>query len=348
MSETSGRKEGHLELFRHGHPGAGVKTTLFEEVELIPEPLPQLALDQVDTRVDLLGKGLSVPLMLTGMTGGTAQAGELNRQLARLAAEFGLALGVGSQRAMLEEPDRAASYRLREVTGPSTLLIANVGIGQVPELSVERARWLVEAIEADALAVHLNVAQELVQQEGDRDFRGTEAALAALVESLEVPVLVKEVGSGISRPAAERFVAMGVGAMDVAGAGGTSWTYAEGLRGDSRAQRLGDTFRDWGIPTAAAVLQLQGVGVPLIASGGIRTGLEVAKAIALGASVCGVAGPVIRSLMNDGLEEARWQLGLLLDELRVTMVLTGSAAVGDLAGVRRVIGPGLQSWDQKP
>lgn len=344
MSDTTSRKQDHLALFRRTHPTSRRKTTLLEEVELVPDVLPQLAFSEVDPSVELLGRRLAAPLLIPGMTGGTEQAGALNRHLAGIAGELGLGVGVGSQRALLEDASLAHTYDVRGGVGPDGLVLGNLGIGQLRGLDPGRARALVEAIGADALVIHLNVAQELVQAEGDRDFTGTARALEQLVAGLGYPVVVKEVGCGIGRDWAARFAEMGVAALDVSGAGGTSWTLAEAQRGDARARRLGETFADWGLPTAAAVLEASGGGLPLVASGGIRTGLDVARACALGATACGIAGPVIRALMNEGRDAARDLLALVVEEVRVAMVLTGCRRAGDLRRSRRVLGPTLRSW----
>ena len=345
--ETQERKVGHLALFKREHPTHGpIRTTLLEQVELIPDPIPELALADADPSVELLGRRLAAPLMLTGMTGGAPEAGEINQTLAALAGELGLGFGVGSQRAMLEDPTLLPTYDVRAAAGPDALVLANVGIAQLGGLELERAQWLVETIGADALCVHLNVAQELVQPEGDRQFAGAAEALGVLCAQLGKPVVAKEVGSGFGRAAAERLRALGVSALDVAGAGGTSWTYAEALRGDARARRLGETCRSWGVPTAAAVVQTVGVGLPVIASGGIRSGLDAVRALALGAQACGLAGPVIRVLMNEGEEAARRLLGWLVEEVRVAMVLTGARTVADLPTRPRVLGPDLARWNE--
>ena len=344
MSDTSSRKKGHLDLFRGTQPAHGSKTTLMEEVQLVPDPLPQLALSEVDPAIELFGRSLAFPLIISGMTGGTQVAAGLNRALAQIAGEMGLGIGVGSQRAMLENRGRADTYTVRDAAGADTLVLGNLGIAQVPGIAADDAQWLVDAIDADALVVHLNVAQELVQSEGDRDFRGTAEALERLCSAVDKPVIVKEVGSGIPFEWGERFRDMGVAGIDVAGAGGTSWTYAEALRGDSRSQRIGMTFRDWGIPTAAAVAELAECGLPVVASGGIRTGLDIAKSIALGASACGIASPVIRTLMKDGADAARRLLAMILEEFRVAQMLTGSATVAELGETRRVLGPTLRAW----
>jgi len=343
--EIQERKVGHLALFKGGHPSHGpTRTTLLEQVELIPDPLPELALADADASVELLGRRLRAPLMLTGMTGGAAEAGEINQVLASLAGRMGLGFGVGSQRAMLEDPALVPTYDVRAAAGPDALVLANVGIAQLSGLGLDRAQWLVEAIGADALCVHLNVAQELVQPEGDRQFVGATDALRTLCAELDRPVVAKEVGSGFGRAAAERLRDLGVSAIDVAGAGGTSWTYAEALRGDDRARRLGETFRSWGVPTAAAVAQTVGVGLPVIASGGVRSGLDAVRALALGARACGLAGPVIRVLMDEGEDAAARFLGWIVEEVRVAMVLTGARTVGDLPSRPRVLGPDLARW----
>ena len=225
--EIQERKVGHLALFKGGHPSHGpTRTTLLEQVELIPDPLPELALAAADASVELLGRRLRAPLMLTGMTGGAAEAGEINQVLASLAGRMGLGFGVGSQRAMLEDPALVPTYDVRAAAGPDALVLANVGIAQLSGLGLDRAQWLVEAIGADALCVHLNVAQELVQPEGDRQFVGATDALRTLCAELDRPVVAKEVGSGFGRAAAERLRMQAIELGELAG-GGISGCSAE-------------------------------------------------------------------------------------------------------------------------
>ena len=252
MTEIAERKASHLRLCAEEdveHRG----TTLLEEVRLLHDALPELSVDDVDLSVEILGRRLQAPLLISGMSGGTPEAGELNRALATIAQKCGLGFGVGSQRPMLLHPETAQSYRVRDVA-PDILLLGNIGVVQAREAGVSRVAGLVEEIGADALCVHLNVAQELVQEEGDRDFRGALGAIAKLVDELPVPVIVKETGCGLGPRTLARLRALGVQWVDVSGAGGTSWTAVESLRGSERQRALGSDLREWGIPTAAAIV----------------------------------------------------------------------------------------------
>jgi isopentenyl-diphosphate delta-isomerase len=336
------RKQSHLDLCLREDVEAAAKTTLFEEVELVHDAVPDLALDDVDCSTRWLGKRLRAPLVITAMTGGTDQAFAVNRDLARVAEELGIAFGVGSQRAMQRRPDSEWTFRVRE-HAPRTVLLANIGLAQARTMAMAEFRQLVDALAADALCVHLNVAQELVQPEGDRDFRGGTATFRRLCRELPVPVVAKETGCGLSRAVAERLRRAGVRHVDVSGAGGTSWVRIEALRAPAAAD-LGELFRDWGIPTAASLLQLRGLGLTAVASGGIRNGLEVAKAIALGAALAGVALPVYQAYRSGGIDGARRFVGLLVDGLRTAMLLTGARRLADLRRAQVVIGPRLARW----
>jgi isopentenyl-diphosphate delta-isomerase len=339
----SDRKRSHLDVCEQGAVEYAGKTTLLEEVDLVHDALPELAVDEVDVAVELLGKRLRAPLLITGMTGGTAEASEINRDLAQVAEEYGIAFGLGSQRAMQRRPELAYTFEIRALA-PTTLVLANLGIVQATELATVDVARLVEQVGADALCVHLNPAQELIQPGGDRDFRGGIATIERLVRDLGVPVVVKETGCGISRAVAARLRAVGVSFVDVSGAGGTSWVKVEAIRADAPGQALGQVFADWGIPTAAAVLGARSLGLDCVASGGIRTGLDVAKVIALGARVAGVALPVFRAYREGGLAGARRFMERLTTELRTAMVLTGSRNIDALGRVPTVLGPRLRAW----
>jgi isopentenyl-diphosphate delta-isomerase len=223
------------------------------------------------------------------------------------------------------------------------VLLANIGLAQARTMPVEDFAPLLDAIAADALCLHLNVAQELVQPEGDRDFRGGTATFRRLARQLDVPVIAKETGCGISREVALRLKSAGVRTVDVSGSGGTSWVRIEALRAPGAAA-IGDLFRDWGIPTAASLLQLRGTGMHMIASGGIRNGLEVAKAIALGASLAGVALPVYQAYRMHGIDGAREYVANLVAGLRTAMLLTGSRRLADLRRGKAIVGPALAPW----
>ena len=337
------RKQSHLDLCENEQVEYREKTTLFEDVELIHNAVPELALDEVDLGFEFVGRRLRAPLLITGMTGGTEDAFAVNRDLAIVAERCGIAFGLGSQRVMQSDPTTAWTFAVREYA-PTTALLANIGLMQAAESPTERLRKLVDGVRADALCTHLNPAQELIQPEGDRSFRNGYETLRRLTAELPVPVIPKETGCGLSRAVGERLVAAGVCWADVSGAGGTSWVRVEALRGSERSRELGDVFRSWGIPTAASLAMLRGTGLKLIASGGMRDGLDVAKAIALGARLCGVALPVFRAYREGGIDAAAEFVGSLVDGLRAAMLLTGSRSLDDLARQPLVFGPRISAW----
>jgi isopentenyl-diphosphate delta-isomerase len=339
---TAERKQAHLDLCLREDVGTATKTTLLEEVELVHEALPDLGYDSIDIRRNWLGKRLAAPLVITGMTGGTRQAFRVNRDLARVAEEKGIAFGLGSQRAMQTRPESAWTYEVRE-HAPTTVLLANIGLGQARTMKLDEFRMLVDALGADALCLHLNVGQEMIQPEGDREFQGGLAAFRRLSRGLGVPVIAKETGCGISRATALRLKSAGVRHLDVSGAGGTSWIRIEALR-DESDHGPGAVFRDWGIPTAASLLQVRRLGLTTVASGGIRSGLDVARAIALGASLAGVALPVYQAYRADGVAGARAWIDRLIHELKITMLLTGSKDLKCLGRAAQILGPRLRAW----
>ncbi len=327
-TEIINRKQSHFELCARHDVEFRAKTTMFECVELVHQPMVNTALDEIDMQVTMLDKKLSFPLLITGMTGGTEEVGRFNREVAALADRMGIGFGVGSQRVMLRHPETAASFRVREAA-PGVLLLGNIGIAQAREMSTAQVVGLGESIGADAMCIHLNTAMEIIQQDGDHDFRQSFETVERLVRESPMPIVIKETGCGFSREAGMRLAAAGVRWIDVAGAGGTSWVGVETIR--NRALRhLGEAFWDWGTPTAASLCELHSLEVNLIASGGIRTGIQAAKALALGAQVVGVALPVVRAYMNGGVAAVEQFLRGLCDELRAAMMLCGAARVADL------------------
>ncbi len=344
MSDISQRKTDHLDLTARGDVSFKQTTTLFECVRLVHQALPDLDFDHIDTSVEIMGKRLRAPILIAGMTGGNARAGTINRQLAELAEAGGYALGLGSQRAMVVRPESTSSYLVREVA-PSVLLLGNLGIVQAREMSDQQVVDLVGTVGVDALCVHLNPAMELVQDDGDRDFRGGLERFAELVETLPVPVVAKETGCGISAEVAARLHRVGVRHLDVSGAGGTSWVAVETHRASDARRGLGEAFWEWGIPTAASVAITAPLGFETIfATGGLRGGLDVARAIALGASAGGIARHVLRELTDGGPEGARRYLEQVESEVRSAMLLTGSADVGALRRTPRVVTGELREW----
>ncbi len=344
---TAKRKDEHLDLCASEEVVPRENSTLFEHVSLVHCAMPELATSELDLSTVLLGKTLKRPLLVTGMTGGTERAMAVNRELARVAEEFGVAFGVGSQRAMAEHPELTKTFAVRDVA-PTTLIIGNIGLVQGVRLGVDGVQRLFEAIGADAMAVHLNPGQELTQPEGDRDFRGGFRLVEGLVKALgSSRVVVKETGCGVSPQVARRLVEVGVRAIDVSGLGGTSWVRVEQLRAAGVAKEVGAQFSGWGIPTAAAVASVRkavGPGVSVIASGGLRTGVEVTKALALGADVGGMALPLFKAHQDGGVAKVREAMEIVVRGIEQAMVLTGSRTPDDVRRGPRVITGPLKDW----
>jgi len=344
MTDISSRKADHLDLCATGDVGFKATTTLFECVRLVHDALPELSVDEVDPSVRVAGKRLRAPIVIAGMTGGTDRAREINRQLASIAEERGYGFGLGSQRAILKKPETRASYEVRDVA-PSALVLGNIGGVQAAAMTTDAVRALAEAVGADALCIHLNPAQEIVQAEGDRDFRGVLDAIGRLCRELPIPVVAKETGCGLSRSAARRLASVGVRHVDVSGAGGTSWVAVEAERALGGQRALGDRFREWGVPTAASVALVAPCDFQtVIATGGMTSGLDVARAIALGATAGGLARPVLQAFERGGREGAEAFLSQVEAEVRTAMLLTGSRTVEDLRRAPRVIVGELAEW----
>jgi isopentenyl-diphosphate delta-isomerase len=344
--QTTARKDAHLDLCATGEVEPRENDTLFGCVTLVHCALPELSVDEVSLETPFLGKTLKAPLLITGMTGGSERAGVVNRDLAAAAELAGVAFGVGSQRAMLEDLTHAASYQVRDVA-PTVALIGNIGLTQAVASGVDPILRLAERIGADAMAVHLNVGQELTQPEGDRDFRGGLQVIAALAKALGDRLVVKETGCGISPEVARRLLDVGVKNVDVSGLGGTSWIRVEQLRAKGRGAELGALFSGWGIPTAAAIASVRravGDRATLVASGGLRDGLEAAKALALGADLAGMALPLFRAQQAGGQAGATEALQTILAAIRQTLALTGSRNVGELRARPRVVTGALKDW----
>lgn len=338
------RKADHIRINLEEDVAFKTLSTGLEELFFLHEALPELDLAAVDTTVELFGKTLALPLLISSMTGGTAEARKINRVLAEGAQEAGIAMGLGSQRAAIEDPALADTYRVREVA-PDILLFANLGAVQLNYgYGVEQCRQAVEMVAADALILHLNVLQEAVQPEGDGNFAGLLRKIEKVCRQLEVPVIAKEVGWGFGEETVRRLAGAGVAAIDVAGAGGTSWSQVEMHRAPTaRHARVAGAFIDWGIPTAVAV-QLARRGaphLPIFASGGLKSGIDIAKTIALGATVGGLAGDFLRAADGEGVEGVVELAGAIGDELRVSMFCSGA---GDLSALAET--PLYRSFDE--
>lgn len=348
MSTIGERKADHLAICAQEDVGFRTKSTLLADVRLVHDALPGLTLAEVDPSATLLGKTLRAPLFIAAMTGGTNEAGRINRELASIAEERGYGFGLGSQRAMHVRPGTGATYQIRQVA-PTALVLGNVGAVQARSMTTGEIRALADEVGADALCVHLNPAMELVQPGGDRDFSHGLETIARLVDEMDVPIVVKETGCGISPSVGRRLRAVGVRHVDTSGAGGTSWVGVETRRaeavGDSRASDLGTSLWDWGVPTAASVALLSPMGFEsVLATGGVATGLDVARAIALGATAAGIARPVLRALSSGGRAGALAFLDAVEDELRAVMLLTGARDLVALRKVPRVVVGELAAW----
>ena len=328
------RKADHIRIcLEEDVSGQGITTGL-ERYRFVHQALPEIDLKSVDTSCKLWYWTLRLPLLISSMTGGAPRAEEINRNLALAAQELGMAMGVGSQRAALKDPSLASTYQVRRYA-PDIPLFANLGAVQLNySYGIDECRRVVDMIEADALILHLNAMQEAVQPEGDTNFGGLIRRIEQVCQDLEVPVIAKEVGWGISEDAAMMLWDAGVSAIDVAGAGGTSWSQVELYRiGDERDRLVAEAFADWGIPTAVSLKALAWnvpQGCKVFASGGIRNGIDAAKALALGADLVGIARPFLKAAAIS--PEATVELGTVLrDQLRIAMFAIGSA---DLEALR--------------
>jgi isopentenyl-diphosphate delta-isomerase len=331
---TPSRKAEHLRINIERDVGAKGLTAGFEHYALTHRALPEIDLADVDTSIQLFGRTLAAPLLISCMTGGTPEATTINRRLAKVAAHYGLAMGLGSGRVLLESPETLESFDVR-ADAPEVLLFANLGAVQLNKgYGLAHCRRLVEMLKADALVLHLNPLQEALQPEGDTCFRGLLGRIAELCALADFPIVVKEVGWGIGAADVRALFDAGVAAVDVAGAGGTSWSEVERYRiAEPWRARVAGEFAAWGIPTAEVIVAARAVAPKetLIASGGIRTGLEAAKALALGADLVGVAGPFLRAA-DTGLETALSLAREYLETLRVAMFCAGAQRPAELRG----------------
>lgn len=331
-SAIESRKLDHIDINLNRNVETSGLTTGFERLQFINNAIPEVSLSSVDLTSSFLGKPLAAPILISSMTGGVERGWEITSRLAQAAQELGCAIGVGSQRAALEHEARADYFKVRSVA-PDVLLFANLGAVQLNYgYRIDECRRAVEMIEADGLFLHLNPLQEALQAEGDTDFSGLARKIEVICRGLEIPVIVKEVGFGISASAAAVLANCGVAAIDVSGAGGTSWSAVEHLRcSDDRARKVSRSFLGWGIPTAKCLVDVRRAlpDMPLIASGGMRTGLDAAKAIALGATMAGIAGPLLRAAAESE-QAAHDALLSIIDELRIAAFSVGARSIDEL------------------
>jgi isopentenyl-diphosphate delta-isomerase len=333
------RKSDHIRINLEEDVNFRGLTTGLEHYRFLPQALPELDLAQVNTSVSFFGKKLQAPLLISSMTGGTEQAQLINRTLAEAAEQSGIAMGLGSQRAALEDPTLAVTFQVRPVA-PTTILLANLGAVQLNYgYTVDHCRRAVEMIEADALILHFNALQEAVQPEGDTNFSGLLARVEQVCQALPVPVIAKEVGWGFAEDTVRQLAAAGVAAIDVAGSGGTSWSQVEMHRARTELRRrVAATFIEWGMPTSEAILAARrgAPNLPVIASGGLRNGLDIAKCLALGASLGGMAGPFLKAAVKS-VQAVLDEIEIAATELKIAMFCTGIDSIAALQGTERLI-----------
>jgi isopentenyl-diphosphate delta-isomerase len=333
---TQQRKKDHLKICLEEN----VETTdnSFNDVILIHNSLPDLDFEDIDTSTVFFGKKFSMPLMIDAITGGAEESKKINHDLAGAAEKKKIAFALGSQRAMIENHKLKDTYYVRDVA-PSSLVIGNIGITQLKKIKAEQIEKALNAIKADALAVHINPSQEIFQNEGDLSFKSSAADLNRLCHELNYPVIAKEVGAGISREVAVLLKEVGVKAINVAGFGGTNWIVADALISGKDFE----TFKDWGIPTPISILEAK-VGLPIIASGGIRSGLDIAKSLALGADICGMSLPFLRILKKEGKKGVEKFIDKLQAELKTAMFLTGCDSIEKLKNAKYVLTGKVKDW----
>ena len=340
MANIGARKSEHLDIVLNGDVGAHASTTGFNAIQFEHAAAPEINLDAIDLSTTFLTRRLSAPFLISSMTGGPERAQAINQSLAQAAQHLGIAFAVGSQRIAVEGgPSGGFTADLRRAA-PDVPILANLGAAQIRSAQgLNNARRAIGMIDADALIIHLNPLQEAVQPGGDRDWSGVLASIERTVKALPVPVVVKEVGCGLSAPLAQQLVNIGVHTLDVAGCGGTSWAAVEAERAETPRQRaVAMAFRDWGIPTATAIAAARAAcpRATIIASGGIKTGIDAAKSIRLGADLCGLAAAILASALK-GPEAVIEQFEIAIEQLRIACFCTGSI---DLAALRhaRLIG----------
>lgn len=325
VTQTSSRKSDHIQINLDENVDSSLTSGL-ENYRFTHQAIPEINMDGIDTRVSLFDRELAAPLLISSMTGGTEEASTINRILATAAQETGIAMGLGSQRAAIENSGLAKTYQVREFA-PDALLFANLGAVQLNYgYGIEECQRAVDMIQADALILHFNALQEAVQPEGDTDFSGLVIKIEDICKKLSVPVIAKEVGWGISKSSATLLSSAGIAVIDVGGAGGTSWSQVEMYRANNSQQaKLAGAFAGWGIPTAKSILQVK-EGAPKIsifASGGLRSGIDIAKCIALGATIGGMASPFLKSA-SDSLESTIQTINGTIKEIQVCMFAAGA------------------------
>ncbi len=342
------RKQRHIRVSLEENVDSDIPTG-FGDVSLVHRAVPEIDLKDVDAGIELFGKRLSAPLIISAITGGTEEAEKINKTLATVAGELGVGIGVGSQRIAIQQPEVERTFRVVRDSAPEALIIANIGC---PQLSlgwgIKEARKAVEMVDADALAIHMNPLQEAVQVGGDTNFKGIVKKVKAIAADLGVPVIMKETGAGISFEDARRLEAVGVAGFEISGLGGTSWAAVEHHIarevGEGRMEYLGKALWNWGIPTACSLVEVRAASKGrVLASGGLRNGLDAAKALALGADAVGIAKPFLQKAV-EGEEALEKHIETIIAETRICMFLSGARNLAEMHKVPAVVTGWTAEW----
>jgi isopentenyl-diphosphate delta-isomerase len=346
MTETDQRKEDHIQICLEEKVQAQITTTGLEDVHLIHRCIPETSFENIQLTTPLFDHTLSAPIIIEAMTGGTKQSADINAVLAEAADKFNIAMGVGSQRVAIENPDTSYSFAIVREKAPNAFLIANIGGPQLKEYTLAHITRAIDMITANALVIHLNALQESIQPEGEPQYTGLLENIEQLATSISIPILVKETGAGIAYEDAVKLQEAGIQGLDVAGAGGTSWSAVETHRAKHRSdilhEHLGNTFWDWGIPTAVSIVEAKSVApLTIIGSGGLRTGLDIAKVIALGADAAGLAQPLLKATLTN---EVNTVIERILLELKTAMFLIGAQSIPELQSSPLVIMGKTAQW----
>jgi isopentenyl-diphosphate delta-isomerase len=346
-NETGKRKEDHIRICLGNKAQAKNATAGFEDIQLVHRALPEVNKAKINISTTFLGKKFQAPIIVGAMTGGTKQATQINASIAQAVEKLGLGMGVGSQRAAIEDRKLEETYAVARKMAPNAFLIANIGgVQLVHGYGLKEVRKVVEMIDADAVAVHLNALQEAVQPEGQTNFKGVLAKICEIAGAIDTPMIVKETGAGISAEDAKALVDAGVKAIDVGGVGGTSFAAVEYYRSSTNQNLSGEAFWDWGIPTAISLIETaQTVKLPVIASGGVRSGTDVAKALSLNASLASISQPILQVAVK-GAKETENKLSSLIEELRNALFLVGAEKLSDLSKTPVVITGKTGEWLQ--
>jgi isopentenyl-diphosphate Delta-isomerase len=350
MVDIQARKDEHIKLALENKLQSNNSNWL-ENVQLIHNALPDIDFSDIDCSMNFLGKKISAPLIIDSLTGGTEKGKVLNQILAETAQELNIGMGVGSQRISLDDPSVENTFSIVRESAPDIPIIANIGIAQIIQMSdLDSINRIIDPIKANALAIHLNPVQEIIQPDGDTKLAGSLQKISEIKEKVKIPVIIKEVGSGISSEVAKKLVGSGIEILNIAGVGGTSFAKAESIRaktiGDKLKKKIGENLFNWGIPTAASILECRSVAdksLTIIGIGGIRSGLDMAKAMAIGANLCGMAQPMLR-YADKGKANLNKFIQSIIVELKSVMFLTGCSSLTKLYNAPKILQSPLREW----